>query len=188
MAVNFKLLMEKKKEDEHTLHVVISGDKSFNRDSSLIMKVNGSDEMVSGEALLDAVCNRMLRKGVEEGLNIVVRYGDNYGVDSMVEDYCRRHNYMPKQHKTNWDKAGSGAIYKRCEDMFVWIGSAPHKGAILLWDGEDRHTKYLIFCGWMFSVPTRVFNYIEKRWLSKDEIENIQMEVRQEQIAHGRFI
>lgn len=187
MKIDWKLLDKKREEEKTTLYIVASGDKGFTAQSSMVMKSNGQDVMVYGSDLFESLIHRVVGKRLSEGFNLEVRCGDNTGVDVLVQDWCRRNGVVPKVHNTNWERGGNGAVYKKNEDLFVWIGLRPHKGCLLLWDGSDRYTRHMIFCAYCQSVPCRVWNYHDKRWLSSEEIYEIQMEVRQEQTKYGRY-
>lgn len=185
--IDFAKLEEEREKDKTTLHIVISGDKEFSPQSSLTMKVNGQDELVDGRTIFNALIERLTHKCVERGFNVVVRCGANEGVDALAQEWCKRNGHMCKQHTPNFDKGGASAGYRNCEDMFLWIGHKPQKGCLLIWDGENKYTRYMIFCAWLQSVPCKVWNYMEKRWLKPNEVEDIQMAVRQEQAQYGRY-
>ena len=186
MVIDFSKLDEKHRKDENILHIILSGDKEFTPDSSMIMKVNGADEMVSGYEIFEALCTRLTKKRIDDGFSIEVRCGDNRGVDALAEMWCKRHKYIMHQHTVNWNN-GASAAYRCAEDMFLFTGMKPHKGCLLLWDGENKLTRHKIFCAWMQGVPCRVWNYVEKSWMSANDIEDVQMRVREEQIHYGRI-
>lgn len=188
MFINFKEMEERRKRDEKILYLVISGDKSFGPDSSFIMPVNGVDEIITGDVLFEAVANNVLRKRLSDGFSIDVRHGNNGGVDLLAEYYCERHRFIHHQHSPNWDKGGASAGYRTCEDMFLFVDLKPVKGSLLLWDRENKYTRYMIFCASMYNVPVRVYDYIRKEWLSAEEIAHIQEDVRAEQARRGRWV
>lgn len=188
MGINFADLGKQRELDKHILYLVISGDKSFGHDSSFIMSVNGKDEMINGDVLLEALVNKMVRKRLASGFSIDVRHGNNTGVDSLVEAYCERHGVIHHQHKPNWDKGGASAGYTMCEDLYLFPSLKPNNGSLLLWDGENKYTRYMIFCASMYRVPVRVYNYITKEWLTSDEISSIQEDIRADQARRGRWV
>lgn len=186
--VDWKALGEQRDKDKRTLYVVLSGDKSFGPSNSMVMKINGQDEMVSGDVLYEALVGRILSKRKPNDFDIIVRCGDNAGVDELAQRYCERHGIVPRVQKTNWDKGGKAAGYRMCEDLFVWISNKEHTLSLLLWDGRDLYTRHAIWCTANFGVPVVVYNYVKREWFSKDEIQRVQEEVRMEQLKYGRWV
>ncbi len=185
MPVSFVKLMEQEKADENIMYLVLSGDRMLTQGSSMIMKVNGHDEMVSGYSLYLALLKKVIGRRLDEGFKIDIRCGDNNGVDAMAERWGKENGHVVHVVRANWDK-GSNAGYIRNESLYLYVGLKKHKGSLLLWDGEDPYTKHLMFCAWTQSVPLRVWNYSKKCWLTADEIYTLQMEVRDEQAKYGR--
>lgn len=186
MSINFVSLVEEAKKDETIMYLVLSGDRMFNQNSSMVMKVDGHDEMISGYDLYKALLLKMVGRRLDEGFKIDIRCGDNKGVDAMAERWGKENDHVVHRIEADWSR-GSSAGYLRNENLYLFIGTKPHKGSLLLWDGEDVYTRHLMFCAWAQSVPLRVWNYVKKSWLSKDEIFDIQMAVRSEQVQHGRL-
>lgn len=188
MAIDFNKLNEQHRLDQKILHLVLSGDREFTPDSSMIMKVNGEDSLVSGYEVYDALMNRLVKKRLDDGFSIEVRHGDNNGADALANMWCKKHNCIARKHSVNWDKGGNSAAYRCAEDMFLFVGMKPHKGCLLLWDGSNKLTRHKIFCAWMQGVPCRVWNYVDKAWMSANAIEEVQQQVRREQLQYGRMV
>lgn len=184
--VNWADLNKARLERDSTLYLVLSGDKEFKRTSSLMMEVNGVTKAVSGAEVFNALVHRLIDKRLSEGYKIEVHCGGNAGTDDIATTWAKKNEYKCQTYIPNWDKVGASALYKSSEDMFLWAGIKPHKGCLLLWDGENKITKFMMFCSWQYDIPCRVWNYIKKTWLSQDEILDIQMSVRDEQLRYGR--
>lgn len=186
--IDFDKLQKQREEDKTKIYLVLSGDKGFGVDSSLVMKdTSGNDILVTGYELYTQLVDRLIGNRVRSGFDVDIRHGNNTGADGLAVKYSIEHGYRHHQYDPSWDKAGASAMYKSIENMYLMIGLKDHKGSFLLWDGEDKYTRYMMFCAWAQSVPVRVWNYITKEWLSQEKIKEVQMDVRQEQTKFGRY-
>lgn len=186
MKIDWNKLGEERIKDKTRFYLIISGDKSFKPDDFITMVVNDTVSTVEAQDMVDAFADRLLRTRVSEGFEILVKCGDNAGADTMAANYARSKDYNLQQFHANWDENGSRAGYIRNERLFSSIGLKEHKGGIIFWNGEDPYTKNMIYLGWEFGISLRVYNYVEKRWLKKEEIDTVQNDERVVQLQYGR--
>jgi len=49
----------------------------------------------------------------------------------------------------------------------------PNKAAIIFWDGEDKFTEHIVFLCGHHDIQMRIYNYKSRKWLNKDEVEEV---------------
>ena len=184
--MDWERLSEELRADKNRFYLVLSGDKGFKSDDYFSMSVKGQIVMLSGYDVFKAFVLKLLANRISAGNEIRFVSGDNNGTDAMTESLASEMQLDVYKYVADWDKNGSKAGFVRNEEMFFKVGSKPNKGAILFWNGTDVYTRNLIFQAYIFGTPCRVYNYVTKRWLSTDEIEDIQFEERQKQINYKR--
>lgn len=188
MGIDWKKLGEQRQLDKTIFYLIISGDKEFKSDVLIPMTVDEKIQMIDGETVLFHFADRLLRKRVAEGFKIIVYCGDNNGADQMAVKYANIRDYGLSEYKANWELKGNKAGYERNSNMFTHIGLKPNNGGLIFWNGSNIYTRNLIYLGWECGVPLRVYNYKDKKWLSQEEIEEIQMEERRIQLSYGRGV
>ena len=119
----------------------------------------------------------LLRKRIDEGFKIVIVSGDARGVDDASEIIAERNDWKHIKFKADWDSNGAAAGYIRNEQMYKFVSNKPNYGALLIWDGESPGTMNNFLQAYDYDVPVRCFEYMQHRWLSKDEIWNVQEKV-----------
>lgn len=186
MGVDFQRVMEERYKDKEIFYLILSGDKEFEQGGFTFMVVDEAVRPVFYEDLLSSVVDSMLDKVIKSGKKIVMVVGDNNGADHIAENYGNHKDYDVFKFIAHWDTVGKRAGYDRNEEMFFFIGRRPNKGAVLFWNGENLYTRNLIYQAYMFSTTVKVYNYVQKRWLSKDEIEAIQEEERKAQLQFNK--
>lgn len=186
MAIDWNKLGEERQRDKNRFYIIIDGDKEFNSETLIPLVVNDMVQMIDGETVLFEFTDRLLRKRVKDGFEIMVFTGDNNGVDQLAVKYANTRGYSISEYHANWDFNGNKAGYMRNSNMFSHVGMKPNNGAILFWDGENKYTRNLIYLGWECGVSLRVYNYKKKAWVSEKEVESIQMDERRVQLGYGR--
>lgn len=186
MKIDWKLLEENRIKDKTRFYLIISGDKDFTQSSFVPVVVNEQVSLMEAQDVVARLTDGMLKSRVENKFEIIVNCGDNQGADLMANIYANSRQYECKTFKADWDNYGNKAGYLRNQSLFTHVGLHEHKGGVIFWDGEDSYTRNLIFLGWEYGVPLRVFNYKLKRWLKKDEIEEVQDQERRVQARYGR--
>lgn len=181
--VDFKKVMEEKRLNEGKFFIVVSGDKTFTEDFLTFMPCNGTICPVTGKELLSAVLNQALSSVIEKGYKIIFVTGDNKGADKLATDYAISKDIDVMRHEADWEGLGNRAGFKRNENMFFTMCNKPHKAVIVFWDGDNHYTRNLIYNAYLFSTPLKVYNYKDKRWLSQDEIVEIQIDEDTKQIC-----
>lgn len=186
MKIDWAELDKQRILDKNRFYVIISGDKSLNENSFIPVLINDSVQLTEAETVVFTAIDNMLKTRIANGNEIYVLCGDNSGSDMFGYKYASQKDYEVIQYFADWDGNGSRAGYIRNESMFARAGIKQNKGCILFWDGEDPFTKNMIYLGWEFGIPVRVFNYKTSKWLKKDEIEEIQMAERRVQAGYRR--
>jgi hypothetical protein len=182
--VDWKNLNEEMQLDKRRFYVVISGDKGFRRDDYIIAVIDDMVKTIPTQELLTISMDKLLTNAKENYDEIIVIVGDNNGADSLAEDYAISHNYNVFKYEADWESSGNKAGFERNEKMFLHVGRRSHKAAVLFWDGQDYMTRNLIYQAYNYCTPLRVWNYSEKRFLTQDEIKEIQYEERQRQAKY----
>ena len=178
MMIDFKALQESVEKDKTTTYCIVSGDKSFIEQKFLFLPVGDVVTAVSAKDVLFRACDILLKNQVGMGRSIVIMTSDNNGVDSMAVSYSTERNYDCIIVPTDWDGLGKRAGYLKNEEIMYQAGRRRHKAAILFWDGEDVMTRNLMYQAFCMGVPCRVYNYVDKKWLTQPEISDIQKDER----------
>lgn len=184
--VDFGALQEKLRQREQEFYLIISGDKDFKPTNYYTVVMNGKVTPLSGEEMLKITLDKITSDITNKGYKAIYLTGDNSGVDSMAEDYINSRGEDIIIFRAKWDALGAKAGYDRNEEMFFYIGTRKHKKAILFWDGINPYTLNLIYQAYLFGTNVAVFDYIKKKWLSKDEIASIQLDEHKRQTSYKR--
>lgn len=179
-------LSEERIADKNRFYLVLSGDKEWKPDDYSYMSVNGHVEAILNYTVFKIFVLTLLKKRLEEGNEIRFVSGDNRGTDAMTEALACELGFDVYRYIADWDSNGKKAGFVRNEEMFFKVGSKENKGCILFWNGENHYTRNQIYQAYLFGTPCRVYNYVTKKWLSKEEIEGIQFSERQKQIGFKR--
>lgn len=151
---------------ENTFYLLVAGSRSFN-----------------DYAMLSQCLDYELSTQVKNGKKIVIVEGDANGADKLAGRYAEEHGYELVKMPADWNKHGKSAGYKRNEAMHLKIASCTgnnHRGCICFWDGQSKGTKHNFMLAEDYKNPIKVCNYVERRYLKKEEIEAVADEVRQE--------
>lgn len=173
--VDFNELAKKNKAYEDTYYIVVSGDKEFVRDYLMFLPSNGSIKPFTSMDVINQTLDTVLSKVKERGLTIRIITGDNRGADASVINYAIAHDYDVDRYEADWDEYGNRAGFIRNENMFLVVSTKPHKAAMLYWDGHNHYTRNLIYNAYLQSTSIKVYNYALKRWMSQDEIRQVQL-------------
>lgn len=174
MNIDWAKLQQSQWEHKNTLHLVISGDREYTQYGSTSMLSNGLMQEYPNDILAEYFIDKLIAKRLEQGKQIYICMGDNKGIDTIALEYAKKRGYSYKQFVADWERNGNRAGYKRNEDMFLHICHRDITGCILFWNGENVFTKNLIYQAYNYSVPARVFLYEDHRWLSQEEVAEIQ--------------
>lgn len=184
--MDWKKLGEELRADEHRFYCVVSGDKEWYAGDYSYLSVNGHVEAVNNYVIFKTSVVTILQKKIDGGIELRFISGNNRGVDAMTESLANDLGVDVYRYEADWDTNGRKAGFVRNEEMFFGVGPKKHKGCILFWNGENHYTLNQIYQAYLFGVPCRVYNYRQKRWLSKEEIEAIQYQERNKQIDFKR--
>lgn len=182
--MNWKKLNEERVADKNRFYLVLSGDKEWEPDGYSYLSVNGQVEAVLNYTVFKIFVLTLLKGRIEKGNEIRFVSGDNRGTDAMTEALACEMGIDVYRYIADWDTNGKKAGFVRNEEMFFSIGTKQNKGCILFWNGENNYTRNQIYQAYLFGAPCRVYNYVLKRWLTKEEIEGIQFQERQKQISY----
>lgn len=154
-------------------YVIVSGDKEFKEDEFFITAFDDTVYPAPAQTILDAVLHKLLCNVVEQYDDICLIVGDNCGADRLALDWALQHDYDVRFYEADWDNDGKAAGFKRNENMFCFAARKDHRATIIFWDGDNYMTRNLIYMGVEYKIPMRVYNYKQKRMLTKLEIEGI---------------
>lgn len=180
--IDFKLLGQRRKEEENQFYLVIAGSRGFTYDGSQFYKCNGEDTLITNLELADSIVVHGLGSHIEK--KIIIIQGGAKGADFVGHLIAQRHGWEEREYKANWQLHGKKAGYIRNEDMYTQASIRKNKASILFWDGESRGTRHDIFLGVCYGVPTICYNYVERRYLSQKEMKEIYEVVQAEQMRY----
>lgn len=184
--IDFNELRNKKKAWENMYFIVVAGDREFTEDYLLFLPSDSMIRPFTGMEIVTHALDTVLSNVKERGLTIKIITSDNRGTDATVIKYAMSHDYDVLRHDANWDEFGNRAGFERNERMFFQVGTKPHKAALLFWNGTNNFTRNLIYNAYLQSVPTKVYNYVLKRWLSQEEIRQVQLEEDRKQFQYRK--
>lgn len=158
---------------ENTFYLLVAGSRTFN-----------------DFQMLCQVLDYELSTQVSKGKTIVIVEGKANGADNLAGRYAKERGYKLVEMPAHWDKFGKSAGYRRNEAMHLEIASPTgdnNRGCICFWDGQSRGTRHNFMVAEDYNNPIKVVNYVERRYLKKDEIKAIADEVRQESAKYRWF-
>jgi hypothetical protein len=185
--VDWKALGEERQEDKKRFYVVMSGDKAFKRTEFIHAVIGGYVTPTPAQEIFNLVADKLLVKAKANYKEIRVVIGDNNGADDIAMTYAIQQDFDIYKYEADWDNSGNKAAFERNEKMFVHVGRREHKAAIIFWDGEDYMTKNLIYQAYNYCVPIRVYNYRKARLLTQEEVTEVQLGERQNQMKFGKY-
>lgn len=174
--IDWKKLEHQREYEKTHIYFVVSGDKDFDEHKMVFLPVGDVIGAVPARDVLFKACDTLLSKQVEKGMEITIVTSDNSGVDELAKQYAVEMDYDCTIVPTDWDGLGKRAGYQKNEDLLYEAGCRVHKAALIIWDGKNDMTRNMIYQAFCHSVNCRVYNYDSKRWLSIDEIKDIQYE------------
>lgn len=174
MEVDWSRLDDNMKKDEKTFYLIVAGSRTFAPNGCAVPSM-------TNQQLADRIINKLIQNRIDAGYTIIVFEGEAPGADQVAKNWAVKHRHEYRSFPADWDTEGKSAGYKRNDYMYLRASLKPNKGAILFWDGESRGTLHNFYCAWNYGVPVRCFNFVEQRFLSQEEIEDIQKQLRDEQ-------
>lgn len=140
---------------QDTFYLLVAGSRNFNDYPLMCEKLD-----------------HVLSKQVAMGHKIVIVSGGARGADDCAERYADERGYEKEIIKADWDKYGKGAGYRRNEEMheFIAMPSARRRGCICFWDGSSKGTQHNFGLAKKYGTQLKVYNYIEKRYLTEEEV------------------
>lgn len=186
MAIDFGKARYEFQKDKSRFYLILSGDKEFIGSDLAYVADGDKVKTITYKELVYTYVDKLIHKRVNDGNEIIIVAGDNNGIDDIARSYSIDKDYDMIKFVTEWEALGSRAGYLRNEDMFMRVGYKRNKGAILFWNGTNPYTLNLIYQAYVFGTPLRVYMYKDKRWLSQEEIEDIQYTEREKQSSWRR--
>ena len=119
----------------------------------------------------EKVVNKLLHNRLKNNDNIVIISGGAKGADSLAERYAKEYDYELKVFKANWDKHGKSAGYKRNAEMHNFLKQQKNRGCLCFWDMSSSGTRNNFSLAIKHQTPIRVFDTVNKRYLSPEEIQ-----------------
>lgn len=172
--MDFKEMLNQKNLDKDRFYLIVAGSRDFTPTGSLLYTSNDGDCIIRNYDVAEALIDKMISTQITMNREIRIVQGGAKGADEIGKQYAKYHDYWCKEFKTDWDRYGKAAGFYRNEDMFFYISTRPNKGAILFWDGESKGTRNDFLQARNYNVRVVCYNFIEKRWLTDEEIKEIQ--------------
>lgn len=172
--MNFAEMAKQRKLDANRFYLMISGDKEFTSDAYISVLKDGSIVTMQHSELVAYLADKLLSSQIEQGREIRIVTGDNIGIDQIATTYSIVNDYERVVVKTDWDKNGSQAGYRKNETLYFKICNKQNKGVLLFWNGVNQFTLHLIYLAYEFGLNIKVYNYETKKWLTKETIEMLQ--------------
>ena len=174
--IDFKKLQEEMRKQDGEYFFIVSGDKEFKAYNYYSVVQNDSITMMDGKAIVSSILETLYNKARVKNYKPVCITGDSDGIDSIAESYTNCVGSDVYVFQADWDKDGRRARYLANEEMFLFAARKKHKRCVLFWNGENKITLHLLYLAYLYNIQVIVFNYVQRRWMTKDEIEDIQHE------------
>jgi len=175
---SFSKYRERLELDKSTLYVIVAGSRTFTPEGCTVLGYINQE-------LANAIIDRLIKSRIAEGYRIVIVEGEAPGADQTGKDYAVLNGYDCKGYPAKWDTYGRSAGFRRNDEMYRSVAFKPNKGAILFWDGESKGTRDNFYRAKKYGVPIRCFNFVEWRFMSAEEIEELQNQVEAEYREKG---
>ena len=161
--------------DKTTMYLIVAGSRKITPYGTIeVTSKDGSTEYVENHIFIENGIKTILRKKLDDGFSICIVSGEAKGVDTTAKLIAERNNWKYVGFPANWELHGNRAGVLRNELMYQFVARKPHKGSLLVWDGESRGTANNFVCSYEYDVPVRCFNYMEHRWLTQEDIRSVQ--------------
>ena len=184
--IDFARLRQILKDEEKNFYLIVTGDGSFNKASSIFLDVDGKVTAVLAYDLVRQYLDKLLSKKVEQGYNIVIVSADNQGVDTLANLYAVEKGYRYECVTANWDEYGKKAGWYRNEDLVSIVQRKPNHAGVIFWNCEDIYTRNIIYNTYLYNVPVKVYDYKHKIWLSQEYIKQVGDEDRRKAREYSR--
>ena len=184
MQIDWDKLKQRQLEDKKLFYLIVAGSRGFTEDGSMSYLDESSEDgysIVDNYAIFSMMLDKILKPIKEKYEGIVIVEGGANGPDKMAKRYAESRGYRVKEFLADWEGQGRSAGMKRNRTMYLHVEMRPNRAAILFWDGESRGTLNNFLCAYDFRVKVLCYHYLEKRWLTQDEIHDIQVELDREQ-------
>lgn len=167
MALDFTKLKERRLAEEKEFHLIIAGSRSFTPNEYF------TERGMTNQDFADFYIKKLLRTRLADGYEIIVHQGGARGADEVGKNFAIANGYKMVEHKADWERYGKAAGFKRNSDMFLSVSLRKNHAAIIFWDGESRGTAHVISLALEYEMQVRCYNFVKKKWLTKEEIEQV---------------
>lgn len=174
--IDFKKLQEEMRKQDYEYFFIVSGDKEFKAYNYYSVVRNGTVAMLDGKEIASSIMETLFNKARNKNYKPICITGDSDGIDSIAESYTNSVGSDVYVFQADWDKNGRRAGYVRNEEMFFFAARKKHTKCVLFWNGENQITLHLMYLAYIYNIQTLVFDYIQRRWLTKEELLNIQQD------------
>lgn len=122
------------------------------------------------------VTDFLLKNQVAQGKRIVIVSGGAKGADTMAERYAKERGYHCEIFPAKWYKDDgsydNSAGYRRNENMHLFLSSPSdnERGCVCFWDMTSPGTRHNFGLSLKHSNPLRVYDIINHRFLSEEEV------------------
>lgn len=183
-AIGMLKILRERAEDKHILLVCYCKDEemchrslvyqlALQQKETFYLLVAGSRDYDNYAEMCD-VLDFLLKNQVAQNREIVIVSGGARGADSLAETYALNHNCKLKIFPADWNKYGKSAGYRRNEEMHIFISnpSERNRGCVCFWDMKSKGTKHNFGLTKKYHTPLRVFNTVNHRFLTEEEVQS----------------
>ena len=162
-------------EDKRTMYLIVAGSRQFTPYGTMEVTLkDGSTIYVENHSFIEDGIKTILSKRIADGFSICIVSGEAKGVDETAKIIAERNNWKYIGFPADWETNGNRAGILRNNTMYQFVASKPHKGSLLVWDGESRGTANNFVYAYEYDIPIRCYNFMKCLWLKQSEIRNIQ--------------
>jgi hypothetical protein len=108
---------------------------------------------------------------VKDFYNILIIHGGAFGADNLANRYANENSYELKVFSADWDLYGKSAGYRRNVQMHNFINEFDKRACMCFWDGQSKGTQHNFKLSNNNKTQLRVYNYIDKKMYSGEEVE-----------------
>ena len=187
MQIDFEKLRQRMEDDKHLFYLIVAGSRGFDIDGAMSYADESSEDgfiVIDNYTVFSQIMDKLLAPLIEKFSGVVIVSGGANGPDKMAKRYAMEKGHTYKEFAADWTNEGRSAGMKRNRRMYLYTEMRPNKASLLFWDGESRGTRNNFLCAYDFRINVLCYNFLQKRWMTKEEIKEVQAECDAEAAAY----
>lgn len=183
--IDFMRAVKEAELDKGRYYLILAGSRGFDFTGSMLYSTSDGQQVeIPNYSIFEGLVDRKVKPVIDRGFEIRIVHGDARGADKLASFYSQNKSYWHKEFTASWDIHGKRAGMIRNESMYTYTSLHSNRGSIVFWDGESKGTRNNFLHAVNYNVPILCYLYLEQRWMTKDEVQEIKDKVVEESRYH----